>query len=211
MKYPFSLKVLLVAIILIWGTGFILCKKSGESKLYFREDWKEIPAEIPVTQMHVSNPELILERHGTSADSIKKSHHDPIENDPWYIWSGLCKDPWAVTLHKKSSFVNLSSGARVQWRTKQFGNRVLKVVLGLEDGTWLVSEQGTGKSTDWEVFTLTLDDMQWRSLDIETVIAGDRVTNPNLDKVKYIGFTDLMPGGGSDECSRLDWIEVYGK
>jgi hypothetical protein len=29
--------------------------------------------------------------------------------------------------------------------------------------------------------------------------------------VDEIGFTDLMTGGASDACSRLDWIEVYGK
>jgi hypothetical protein len=28
--------------------------------------------------------------------------------------------------------------------------------------------------------------------------------------VEEVGFTDLMPGGISAACSRLDWIEVYG-
>jgi hypothetical protein len=37
------------------------------------------------------------------------------------------------------------------------------------------------------------------------------VTDLDLSRVDEIGFTDLMPGGGSDACSRLDWIEVYGK
>ena len=32
--------------------------------LFFREDWKETPAETPVTQAHVANPNLILSLYG---------------------------------------------------------------------------------------------------------------------------------------------------
>jgi hypothetical protein len=45
---------------------------------------------------------------------------------------------------------------------------------------------------------------------VESVIEGSPVKNVNLSKVDEIGFTDLMTGGGSDACSRVDWIEVYG-
>jgi hypothetical protein len=37
------------------------------------------------------------------------------------------------------------------------------------------------------------------------------VKEVNLSRVDEIGFTDLMTGGLSDACSRLDWIEVWGK
>jgi hypothetical protein len=37
------------------------------------------------------------------------------------------------------------------------------------------------------------------------------VANPNLSRVDEIGSTDLMRGGESAACSRLDWLEVYGK
>jgi hypothetical protein len=37
------------------------------------------------------------------------------------------------------------------------------------------------------------------------------VDNPDLSSVLEVGFTDLVTGGGSDACSRLDWIEVYGQ
>ena len=40
---------------------------------------------------------------------------------------------------------------------------------------------------------------------------GAKVTTPDLSRVEEIGFTDLMAGGGSAACSRLDWIEVYGR
>ena len=53
-------------------------------------------------------------------------------------------------------------------------------------------------------------DMRWRRLNIDTVIEEDPViSNPDLSQIEQIGFTDLMLGGGSRSCSRLDWIEVY--
>jgi len=77
--------------------------------LFFREDWKEIPAATPVTQQHVFNSDLLLNLYGPGCDSIKKSHHETPIDDPYYIWSGLCLGNWAVTLKHKTSFVDLSS------------------------------------------------------------------------------------------------------
>ena len=76
--------------------------------LFFREDWKEIPAATPVTQEHVVSPDLILSLYGPARASIKKSHHDTPADDPYYIWSGECQANWAVTWGFKS---NHSGGA----------------------------------------------------------------------------------------------------
>jgi hypothetical protein len=54
-------------------------------------------------------------------------------------------------------------------------------------------------------------DINWYSLNIERIFEGKPVENPDLSRVEEIGFTDLMTGGMSTACSRLDWIEVYGK
>jgi hypothetical protein len=70
--------------------------------LLFREDWKEIPAEIPLHGGHVSNADLIVGLYGPGKDSIKKSHHETPPDDPYYIWSGLCTGNWAVTLKQKT-------------------------------------------------------------------------------------------------------------
>ena len=48
------------------------------------------------------------------------------------------------------------------------------------------------------------------TLDIEKVVELKWSMNPDLSKVEEIGWTDLMRGGESDACSRLDWIEVDG-
>ncbi|MCK4965896.1 hypothetical protein KAS50_02630, partial [bacterium] len=77
--------------------------------------------------------------------------------------------------------------------------------------TWLVSEQGTPKTKNWAVSKIALDTLKWRQLEISSMETGEIVSNPSLNNVKNIGFSDLMPGGISKVCSRLDWIEVYTK
>ena len=52
---------------------------------------------------------------------------------------------------------------------------------------------------------------RWRRLDITKVVEGAWVDRPNLSRVAEIGWTDLMPGGGTPASSRVDWIEVYGR
>ncbi|MBN1292860.1 MAG: hypothetical protein JXB48_13550 [Candidatus Latescibacteria bacterium] len=177
--------------------------------LYFREDWMESPAETPITQQHVYNSELVMELFGSGKDMIKKSHHDTPLDDPFYVWSGQCEGNWAVTLTKRNSLVDLTHGC-VRWRTKNF-DRILHVIVCLEDGSWLVSIRGTGETPDWNEFTFDLADTEWKKLDISTVSATENVVNPDLSRIRAIGFTDLEVGGQSASCSRLDWIEVYGR
>lgn len=178
--------------------------------LFFREDWKEIPAEIPLNQKHVNNPSLIVGLHGPGKDSIKKSHHDTPADDPYYIWSGICIGNWAVSLKHKDYLVDLSSYGKIRWRSKQFGFRELHIVLKLDDGTWLVSKEGDPASSDWRIREFNLPDLSWYSIDMNSITEQEIVMNPDLSKVVEVGFTDLMPGGKSKACSRLDWIEVYG-
>lgn len=184
-------------------------KDSYRPGLFFREDWKEIPASIPVTQEHVSNPDLLLNLYGDGADSIKKSHHDKPVDDPYYIWSGLCIDNWAVTLKHRGYNADLSGYAKIRWRSKQQGFRELRLLLKLADGTWLVSDQSDGASKDWRINEFNVQDIQWYTINIERLTEIKKIDNPDLTNVEEIGFTDLMRGGLSAACSRLDWIEVY--
>jgi hypothetical protein len=189
----------------------IYCSAQYRPALFFREDWKEIAAATPVTQKHVANKDLVLGLYGPGCDSIRKSHHDSPADDPYYIWSGLCPGNWAVTLRKSDSYVDLSSYGKILWRSKQSGLRCLHLVLKLADGTWLVGSQSDCTSSDWRITEFNISDIAWYSLNIKSVTEVKPVVKPDLSKVEEIGFTDLMPGGGSDACSRLDWIEVYGK
>lgn len=191
--------------------SFTVCDAQYRPSLFFREDWKENPAATPVTQEHVLNKDLILGLYGPGCDSIKKSHHLTPADDPYYVWSGLCLGNWVVTLKNKKSFVDLSGYSKIIWRSKQSGLRSLHLVLKLADGKWLVSNLCDTPSKDWRIFEINIMDVSWFTLNIKTVIEVKPAVNVDLTKVDEIGFTDLMTGGGSDACSRLDWIEVYGK
>jgi hypothetical protein len=93
----------------------------------------------------------------------------------------------------------------------QSGFRLLRIVLKLADGTWLVSDKYDDASGDWREREFNFSDIRWRRLEIKTVTEGGWEPAPDLSKVDEIGFTDLMAGGGSAACSRVDWIEVYGR
>jgi hypothetical protein len=208
--YPVFKKFLHLCLV-VFVLPVAYCSAQYRPQLFFREDWKETPAATPVTQQHVLNKDLILGLYGPGCDSIKKSHHEAPSDDPYYIWSGLCLGNWVVTLKNTKSYVDLSSFGKILWRSKQSGLRCLHIVLKLADGTWLVGSQGDCISKDWRITEFNMGDLQWYTLNIKSVIELTPVANPDLSKVDEIGFTDLMTGGASDACSRLDWIEVYGK
>ncbi len=201
--------VLLLSFIQIFG--IVNSQESYRPGLFFREDWKETPAEIPLSQKHVSNPELLVNLYGAGKDSLKKSNHEKPVDDPFYIWSGLCLDNWMVSLKHKTSNVDLTGFAKIGWRAKQVGLRELRIALKLANGTWLVSDQFDGPSNDWRIVEFNIQDIIWHNLDANGIVETGVAKNPDLSNVEEIGFTDLMPGGKSSSCSRLDWIEVYGK
>lgn len=190
---------------------FQLSAQDYRPELLFREDWKETPFETPVHQGHVSNPDIIMTLHGEGQDSIRKSHHDKPLDDPYYLWSGLAVGTWAVSFKHKELDFDLTRYARVKWRTKQSGFRQLRLIIKLKDGTWLVSDQYDDASKDWRIREFNIDDINWYRLDISKMIETAKVPKDKLDLscVTEIGCTDLMRGGRSLACSRLDWIELY--
>lgn len=183
----------------------------SDQSLIFREDWKEIPAETPITQEHVANPALRLNRHGTSGDQIKKSHHPEISNDPFYVWSGQCEGTWGLTLSQNDGTRLNLSGGMVRWRSRQSGGHSLRVLIRLSDGRFFVSDQGDSGSDDWHVHQFVVDELTWKEVDLQSFrLSSGGAGDPDITEVQEIGFTDLEAGRGSDYCSRLDWIEVYG-
>lgn len=178
-------------------------------ELLFREDWKETPAEIPLSQNHVNNPDLLIQLYGPGKDSLKKSNHEKPVDDPFYVWSGLCLGNWMVTLRHNVNNIDLTGFAKIKWRSKQFGFRHLRIALKLANGSWLVSDQSDGPSKDWRTKEFNIQEINWHKLDVDRITEIGVAMDPDLSNVVEIGFTDLMPGGKSAACSRLDWIEVY--
>ena len=88
-----------------------MLSQNQENQLYFREDFKESPTSFSITQEHLTYPELLLHRHGPTADSLKKSYHDYFPNDPYYVRSGLCITfRWAISFEKQHHTVDLTDG-----------------------------------------------------------------------------------------------------
>ena len=204
--------IIIIFIFTILLTGNLFAQvENYRPGLFFREDWKEIPAEIPLSQKHVNNSDLVLNLYGAGQDSLKKSNHEKPVDDPFYVWSGLCLGNWMVTLRHNKNNVDLTEFAKIKWRTKQSGVRQLRIALKLANGDWLVSDQFDSVAKDWRIKEFNINDIIWHKLDAERVVEIGVAKNPDLSNVEEIGFTDLMPGGKSAACSRLDWIEVYGK
>ncbi len=202
--------VLGCCLLMVSGMGVeVIAQPASGAPLWFREDWKEIPAATPVTQEHVNNPELTLHTYGQAKDSIKKSHHDQPADDPYYIWSGDCKGSWGLTLSKAGSSADLSKGGVIRWRSRQSGERFPRLLIRLADGSFYVSDQTDRNSSEWHIFSFILERVTWSALDIEKFVPVPRRKNPDLSRVTEIGFTDLAPGAGSNLSSRIDWIEVY--
>ena len=202
---------LTIMLLLFFGATGVFAQESYRPGLFFREDWKETPPEIPLSQDHVDNPELLVELYGAGKDSLKKSNHERPVDDPFYVWSGLCPGNWLVSLKHKQNNVDLTGFAKIRWRSKQAGLRYLRIALKLTDGTWLVSDLADGPAKDWRIKEFNIQEIKWHRLNIDSVTEMGPVENPDLSNVEEIGFTDLMPGGKSASCTRLDWIEVNGK
>ena len=203
-----TVKILLIGVIIVFPN---LIKAQYRPALFFREDWKEIPPVDPITQEHVNNPDLVLNLYGSGKEGVRKSNHDHPEDDPFYVWSGMCQGNWAVTLKHQKSFADLTEFAKIKWRTKQSGFRQLRILLKLADSSWLVSNQFDDASKDWRIREFNIQDITWYEFDMKLMSETKPVVNPDLSNVDEIGFTDCMPGGRSNACSRIDWIEVYAK
>jgi hypothetical protein len=196
-------------------------QKIQRPSLFFREDWKLDPKvpnpgpeqEHTVSQGDLSNPNLDLKVYG---DKIGPVVVFQANDDVTFLMTLLCTANCAVALRDKNSNVDLTGLAKMRWRTRENGFHLLRPIVKLADGTWLIGDHATGYTSDWVETEIAFVDVRWRNLDIENVVEakdGKWVDNPDLSKVEEIGFTDLMRGSGHGMGggSRIDWVEVYGK
>jgi hypothetical protein len=198
-------------VLLLAASAAASAAATGRPPLFFREDFRETPAATPITQEHIVNPKVTIALYGPGREGVKKSHHDTPADDPFYVWDGTCAGNCGVTLREKSSNVDLTGQAKIRWRTKQSGFRRLHLILKLANGTWIVSDAADGgASSDWRESEVVIADLQWRALDIKTMVEGNIVRTPDLSRVEEIGWSSMMTGGGTPASSRVDWIEVYG-
>jgi hypothetical protein len=219
------MKSLLLAVALQLAGGAIAAQQQApfvpedhRPSLFLRETWKDPEIqERKVVQSDLANPQLLLALYGPSTIDVRIVKHTSPKDDPSYIWSGSSPQPWALTLKDKSNYVDLSGPvAKIRWRTKQAGYNLLRPVVKLADGRFLVGDYTEAYTGDWRETEFPLASVRWRTLDSATVVTARReagwAANPDLSKVDEVGFTDLVrgSGGGPGGGSRIDWIEVYG-
>ena len=137
--------------------------------------------------------------------------------DPPNLWTGACQGPVAATLRHRARVVDLSGLARIRWVTRTSGFHVVRPLLKLANGTWLVGDYAEGAASSNSTLFLesefALANLRWLALDITRVVTrGTWVEKPDLTRVDEVGFADLTPGsghgwGGFVNVAR---IEVYG-
>jgi len=192
--------------------------------VFFREDWKfdrsapnvndEREPEHLIVPTDVSNANLEVHVWGDKAGM--RAVLQPYNKDITYVMSLLTTSNWAVTLRDKNNDVDLTGLSMWTWRTRESGFRLLRPIIKLANGTWLIGDKTAGLSNDFVQSEFLVGDVRWRTLDIENVVEGREARweeNVDLSRVEEIGFTDLMRGAGhgSGGGSRIDWIQVTGK
>ena len=163
---------------------------------------------------------VILSGYNQNPPPAKVVHGDA--SDPPNLWTGVC-GAVAVTLRHKTSNVDLSGFAKLRWVTRVSGFHVVRPVVKLADGTWLVGDHvtgadragaGAGATIDFLESEFSFASVRWMPLDIARVVTrGTWVEKPDLSNVEEIGFADLTQGTGHGWGGFLNVgkIEVYGK
>jgi hypothetical protein len=196
---------------------------AGPPPLFFREVWvAPTDVEHPVAQDAVASANLELRLYGDGKGGMKPDHgiwivkHNPPAIEPTHTWTGQCTASCAFALQDKENFVDLTGLGKIRYEYKVAGFHLLRPIVKLADGTWLVGDHTSGISADWHEAEISFADVRWRKLDIKKVIEaadGKWIDHPDLSKVDEIGFTDLMAGSGHGPggWSDVGKIEVYGK
>ncbi len=184
--------------------------------LFFREEWKQTPAndEHPLSAQSVGNPNLELRVYGPGAKELLITGTADNPQNPTHVWNGMCAANCALTLRDKSNFVDLTGQAKFRWLTKVSGFQKIHPVIKLADGTLLVGDWADGTTIDWRETEAYFSEIRWIKLDPDRVVTtGTFVDKPDLSKVDEFGWTDLMnaSGHGMGGWSDVGRIEVYGK
>jgi len=194
--------------------------------LFFKEAWQiNGPAHaIAPGENVLTNANLELKLYGPSAAAADPDKRIWISTPPTNIWTGMTTTPFAATLRDKSNYVDLTGLAKVRWITRASGFHVVRPVVKLADGTFLVGEHADASTSGFLESEFIFATQRWMKLDIDRVVtkgtygpaqdASAWVREPvDLSKVDEVGFADLMPGSGHGAGGyvNVSTFEVYGK
>jgi hypothetical protein len=141
-----------------------------------------------------------------------------LPTDPANLWTGICGSGVAVTLRDRNNYVDLTGLAKIRWVTRTSGFHVVRPVVRLANGTYLVGDYAEGaQTTNSTLFLETefaITSVRWLVLEVDRLVTrGTWVEKPDLTRVDEVGFADLMPGSGHGWGGfvNVGKIEVYGK
>lgn len=194
----------------------------GRPPVFLSEGWKALTTPPddhgawPASQGGVASPNLQLTLHGPSGKEIQLvAVRGQSDVYPLNLWTGTTTSPSAATLRDRTSYVDLSDPlAKIRWVVRTSGFHQIRPVIRLADGTWLVGDQTTGPSVDFNQSDISIADVRWLKLDIARVVTtGTWVEKPALNKVDEVGFADLMPGSGHGAGGYVNVgkVEVFGR
>ncbi len=194
--------------------------------LFFKEAWQiNGPAHaIAPGENVLTNASLELKLYGPSATAADPDKRIWISTPPTNIWTGMTTTPFAATLRDKANYVDLTGLAKARWTTRASGFHVVRPVLKLADGTYLVGEHADASTSGFLESEFIFATQRWMKLDIDRVVTKgtygpaqdasawmrDAV---DLSKVDEVGFADLMRGSGHGAGGyvNVSTFEVYGK
>ena len=194
--------------------------------LFFKEEWqrpRNPNGQVPVVPENLTNPNLELKVYGLDAKNLTISGVAGQETGPINLWTGLCTAPVMATLRDKNNYVDLTGLAKLRWVTRASAFHVVRPVVKLADGTFLVGDHADSSTTTFLESEFSFYGMRWVKIDPERVVttgvygpvgdAASWIERPDLSKVDEVGFADLMPGTGhgSGGWVNVARIEVYGK
>lgn len=215
--------VLCVAVTLVCSSA-VFAQRAPQTRppLFLSEGWKALTTPPddhgawPASQAAVASQNLQLTLHGTSAKEIVVvAVRGSADLYPLNLWTGTTTSPSAASLRDRTNFVDLTDPlAKIRWTVRTSGFHQVRPIVKLADGTWLVGDQATGPSLDFNQTDVSIADLRWIKLDIARVVAvGNWIEHPDLTRVDEVGFADLMPGSGHGPGGYVNVgrIEVYGR
>jgi hypothetical protein len=194
--------------------------------LFISESWQRKPeetTEMPVTQENLSAPNTEIKFYGLDAKNLVIAGTRGNPNYFVNVWTGMTREPVAVTLRDRSSYVDLTGRAHIRWVIRTAGFHQVRPVIRLADGTLLVGDHADSSTTLFNSIEFAVADIRWLKLDAERVVtlgsygpvgqASTFVESPDLSRVDEVGYADLMPGSGHGAGGWLNVaaIEIYGK
>lgn len=183
-------------------------------------EYKKAPPQGSLPRDWIGTSCVILSGYNQNPAPPKVVHGDA--SDPPNLWTGVC-GAVAVTLRHKTSNVDLTGFAKMRWVTRVSGFHVVRPLVKLVNGTWLIGDHvtgadragaGAGATTDFLESEFSLASVRWMPLDIARVVTrGTWVEQPDLSNVEEVGFADLLQGTGHGWGGfvNVGKIEVYGK